>query len=82
MRDSHAEDDAVNAAVKDLKERGFRSPYLRAFVVARINPPTTLQTWRQGAVRRHDRQDVEGRSALRCREIPTWPTREQWRADR
>ena len=25
-------------AVKGLKERGFESPYLRAFVVARINP--------------------------------------------
>ncbi|UCF20009.1 MAG: ParB N-terminal domain-containing protein [Gemmatimonadota bacterium] len=31
-------DDAVTAAVKGLKERGFESPYLRAFVVARINP--------------------------------------------
>lgn len=31
-------DDAVNAAVAALKERGFQSPYLKAFVVARINP--------------------------------------------
>lgn len=31
-------DDAVTAAVQRLKERGFDSPYLRAFVVARINP--------------------------------------------
>ncbi len=31
-------DDAVTAQVKALKERGFESPYLRAFVVARINP--------------------------------------------
>lgn len=31
-------DDAVNAAVKQLKEQGFESPYLKAFVVARINP--------------------------------------------
>ena len=30
--------DAVNAAVTALKERGFRSPYLKNFVVARINP--------------------------------------------
>jgi ParB family chromosome partitioning protein len=29
---------AVGEAVKRLKERGFQSPYLRAFVVARINP--------------------------------------------
>jgi len=31
-------DDAVVAAVQAMKERGFRSPYLKAFVVARINP--------------------------------------------
>ncbi len=31
-------DDAVSAAVGRLKERGFESPYLRAFVVARVNP--------------------------------------------
>ena len=29
---------AVNEAVASLKERGFESPYLKAFVVARINP--------------------------------------------
>src|SRR4029078_6331579 len=31
-------EDAVGEAVKGLKARGFESPYLRAFVVARINP--------------------------------------------
>ena len=31
-------DEAVGAVVEKLKARGFRSPYLRAFVVARINP--------------------------------------------
>ena len=31
-------EEAVNAAVAKLKERGFESPYLKAFVVARINP--------------------------------------------
>jgi ParB family chromosome partitioning protein len=31
-------DDAVAEAVARLKERGFDSPYLKAFVVARINP--------------------------------------------
>ena len=31
-------DEAVNAAVQKLKDRGFKSPYLKAFVVARINP--------------------------------------------
>ncbi|MGH7713102.1 MAG: ParB N-terminal domain-containing protein, partial [Gemmatimonadaceae bacterium] len=30
--------DAVNAAIASLKARGMESPYLRAFVVARINP--------------------------------------------
>ena len=28
----------VAAAVSELKAKGFESPYLRAFVVARINP--------------------------------------------
>jgi ParB family transcriptional regulator, chromosome partitioning protein len=31
-------EDAVSEAIKGLKARGFESPYLRAFVVARINP--------------------------------------------
>jgi len=31
-------DDAVTDAVAKLKERGMTSPYLRAFVVARVNP--------------------------------------------
>jgi ParB family chromosome partitioning protein len=31
-------DQQVAAAVKKLKERGLVSPYLRSFVVARINP--------------------------------------------
>ncbi|MCK4414831.1 MAG: ParB N-terminal domain-containing protein [Candidatus Eisenbacteria sp.] len=31
-------DEAVNGLVADLRERGFESPYLKAFVVARINP--------------------------------------------
>ncbi len=31
-------DDAVAEAVKQLKARGFESPYLKAFVVARVNP--------------------------------------------
>jgi len=31
-------DDAVGAIVDRLKKRGFQSPYLRSFVIARINP--------------------------------------------
>jgi ParB family chromosome partitioning protein len=39
-------DDLVAAAVAALKERGFTSPYLKAFVVARLNP----LRFRRGAV--------------------------------
>jgi ParB family chromosome partitioning protein len=43
MRSGRAEklrdlEGAVNAAAAELKARGFESPYLKAFVVARINP--------------------------------------------
>jgi ParB family chromosome partitioning protein len=31
-------DDAVSAVVEKLKKRGFTSPYLKPFVVARVNP--------------------------------------------
>jgi ParB family transcriptional regulator, chromosome partitioning protein len=31
-------DEAVGAVVAKLKEKGFESPYLKAFVVARVNP--------------------------------------------
>ena len=31
-------DEAVTEAVNKLKERGFQSPYLKAFVAARVNP--------------------------------------------
>jgi ParB family chromosome partitioning protein len=36
-------DERVGAAIQKLKARGFVSPYLRAFVVARINPLRWLQ---------------------------------------
>src|SRR5581483_3076950 len=36
-------EDKVAAAVARLKERGLVSPYLRAFVVARINPLRWIQ---------------------------------------
>jgi len=39
-------DEAVSEAVKQLKARGFESPYLKAFVVARVNP---LRFQRSGA---------------------------------
>ena len=31
-------DDAVEEAVAKLREKGLTSPYLKAFVVARVNP--------------------------------------------
>ncbi len=36
-------DERVNAVIQKLKARGFASPYLRAFVVARINPLRWIQ---------------------------------------
>ncbi|MGH7820615.1 MAG: ParB N-terminal domain-containing protein, partial [Candidatus Binatia bacterium] len=36
-------DDEVGRIVGELQKRGFRSPYLRAFVVARINPVRWLK---------------------------------------
>jgi ParB family transcriptional regulator, chromosome partitioning protein len=36
-------EDKVSAAVKKLKERGLVSPYLRSFVVARVNPLRWIQ---------------------------------------
>jgi ParB family chromosome partitioning protein len=36
-------DERVTDAVKKLKEKGFVSPYLRTFVVARINPLRWIQ---------------------------------------
>ena len=36
-------DEKVSAAVAKLKAKGFVSPYLRAFVVARINPLRWIQ---------------------------------------
>ncbi|UCF42052.1 MAG: ParB N-terminal domain-containing protein [Gemmatimonadota bacterium] len=37
-------DELVNEAVAALKERGFKSPYLKAFVVARLNPLRFVRT--------------------------------------
>ena len=36
-------DSRIAEAVAKLKERGFVSPYLRAFVVARVNPLRWIQ---------------------------------------
>ena len=37
-------DEAVSEAIERLKARGFNSPYLRAFVVARVNPLRFMKT--------------------------------------
>jgi len=36
-------DERVSEVVKKLKDKGFVSPYLRSFVVARINPLRWIQ---------------------------------------
>jgi len=48
VHEKHAEmlmdlDERVSEAVKKLKDKGFVSPYLRTFVVARINPLRWIQ---------------------------------------
>ena len=48
MHEKHADmlmdlDERVGAVIAKLKERGFMSPYLRAFVIARINPLRWIQ---------------------------------------
>ncbi|TAH38086.1 MAG: chromosome partitioning protein ParB [Planctomycetota bacterium] len=47
-------DEAVVAAVNALKERGFQSPYLKAFVVARINPLRFVKPIRGKEARKPD----------------------------
>ncbi len=42
-------DDSIAAAVEALKARGFTSPYLKAFVVARLNPLRFRRGGRMGA---------------------------------
>ena len=48
MHEKHADmlmdlDERVGAVIAKLKERGLMSPYLRAFVIARINPLRWIQ---------------------------------------
>ena len=43
--------------MKALKERGFESPYLRAFVVARINPLRFQRRREAPSLRRDPRED-------------------------
>ena len=76
----------VAAAVRVLKERGLVSPYLRSFVVARINllrsikgepPPLeeVLKTMRERA-----RKLISRRSSRRIWQPEVHPTEEAWKA--
>jgi ParB family transcriptional regulator, chromosome partitioning protein len=44
----------VGRIVAALQERGFKSPYLRAYVVARINPVRFVKAARSGKTRKQD----------------------------
>ena len=82
-REKHSEqlldlDSKVAEAVAKLKAKGFVSPYLKAFVVARINPlrwiqgeppplEEVLKTMRERAGEVQRRQDQAGRPRLRAR---------------
>jgi ParB family transcriptional regulator, chromosome partitioning protein len=59
-------DDAVSAAVAKLKEKGLQSPYLKNFVVARINPlrfikgePPSLDDLLQGMTQKALKMDAD-----------------------
>ncbi len=71
-------EERVAAAVKKLKERGLVSPYLRSFVVARINPlrwikgeppplEEVLKTMRERAAKIQCREDQASGSRRRRR---------------
>lgn len=71
---------AVGEAVSRLRERGFESPYLRAFVVARINPlrfkrgakadPDDTIAKMLAAARRFDAERVRGDQVARASGAP------------
>jgi ParB family chromosome partitioning protein len=73
-------DQAVTEAMKRLKDRGFESPYLRAFVVARINPlrfkrgakadPDEIIDTMLAAARRFDAGRVRGEQIARAGGAP------------
>ena len=49
-------EEAVSRAIQALQEKGFQSPYLRAFVVARINP---LRFQKKGAAKKDFDETLE-----------------------
>ena len=75
-------DEAVTAAVAELKAKGFESPYLRAFVVARINP----LRFKRGAKAEFDEtidKMLAGARRFDSREDPGGSGRaDRWRAGR
>jgi hypothetical protein len=68
-------DEVVASAVAALKERGFVSPYLKAFVIARINPlrfqrgtdPTFDETIKRRCSRRRGRSILPRSRPIRWR---------------
>lgn len=64
-------DDVVTQRVQELKARGFESPYLRAFVVARLNP----LRFRRGA--RGDYDETLARMLQRARRLDPTKIREE-----
>ncbi len=79
-------EEAVSAAIAGLKERGFESPYLRAFVVARINPlrfhkgamPSFDATLEKmiGAARKFKPESVKAEQVARAAGAPGEPASE------
>jgi ParB family chromosome partitioning protein len=55
----------VNEVVKQLKDRGFQSPYLRAFVVARVNP----LRFKRGAKAEFEETVQKMLAAVRCFDV-------------
>ena len=62
-------DDQVGGIVDKLKKRGFTSPYLRPFVIARINP-IRFSTSYGIRLRRRARADAEERGEIQRRADP------------
>ena len=58
-------DDAVSNVVAALKERGLTSPYLKPFVIARVNPDPLLEGDRVRFRRGHGQDDCRGQPLQR-----------------
>jgi len=71
-------DDAVADVIARLKERGFKSPYLRAFVVARINPLRWVKAAKPGQkAPRADLDETLAKMLASARKLDVAKVREQ-----